>query len=114
QGVVHRRVVGANGVEILPEQKGGAARHRHPQLGRGARLRKGLAVGARHAGLLPGVVAARGSLAGPPRGAHLVAPMLAGAVLSALDEILRGARERVVWLAERRDAAVLVVIDADI
>src|SRR3984893_12945851 len=40
--------------------------------------------------------------------------MLAGAVLAALDEILRGTRERVVGLAERRDAAVLVVIDADI
>src|SRR5712691_12242860 len=40
--------------------------------------------------------------------------MLAGAVLAALDEILRGAGERVVGLAERRHAAVAVIVEPDV
>ena len=40
--------------------------------------------------------------------------MLAGAILAALDEILRGASKRVVGLAERTYPAVAVVIEPDI
>ena len=47
QRVVHRRIVGAHGIEVRPEQESRAARHRHPQLARSLGLRERLAVGAR-------------------------------------------------------------------
>src|SRR5262249_10030143 len=70
---------------------------------------------ARHAGLLPAFVGSRRPCAGRPgSAAHLVAPVLAGAILAALDEILRSAGESVVGLAERRHPAVAVVVEPDI
>src|SRR5215217_151081 len=40
--------------------------------------------------------------------------MFAAVVLAAVEQIARAGAERIVWLAERRDAAVLFVVHADI
>ena len=112
QRVVHRRIVAAHRIEIRPQQESRSARHRHPQLRGGVRLRKRLAVGARHAGAGPGRVAA--TAAGRAGRADLIAPMFAAVIFAAIDQIARGGAERIVGLAERRDPAVAVIVDADI
>ena len=47
----------------------------------------------------------------PARKPHLVAPGFAAPVMAALREVARGAGDRVVRLAVRRDAAVTIVVD---
>src|SRR3954470_17231783 len=92
QRIIHRGVVGAHGIEVRAEQEGGSARYRRPQLGGRVRLRERLAIGSADTGLLPRFEGARRAFVGRARHAtHLIAPMLACAILAALDEILRGA-----------------------
>ena len=113
QRVVHRRVVAFHRIEIRAQQERRTAGDRHPHLRRCVRLRERLAVGARDAGAGPcriGPAAARS----PAGAADLIAPMLAAVILAAVEQIARAGAERVVGLAERRDAAVLVVVHADI
>src|SRR5262249_54868491 len=63
--------------------------------------------------LLPGLIAARCPAYTCLR-AHLVAPVLAAPVFSALHEIARGRAKGVVGSAERVDASVAVVVEADV
>src|SRR5437588_5614295 len=46
--------------------------------------------------------------------AHLITPMLATAIFSPFDEIVGGARERIIRFAEGRDAAVMIIVDAHV
>src|SRR5215470_1721729 len=78
-------------------------------------LRKGPTVGAHDTGGSPRLVTARGfTPLRARRQPDFVTPMLATAVLAALNEIARGRGERIVGTAERRDPAVAVVVDADV
>jgi hypothetical protein len=67
---------------------------------------------------LPFLVTALGAIIGKlglrGRQLHFVPPRFAALILAALEQVARGSCERVVRLAERVDAAVLVVIDADL
>src|SRR5262249_61942101 len=62
----------------------------------------------------PSVVPPPPPPAPPASPAYLVAPVLARAILAALDEILRRAGEPVVGLAEGRHPSVAVVVEPDI
>ena len=101
-------------MEICPQKEGGPARDRNPQLRGCSGMGKGLAVGAGYPRLLPGLESLRDapSRAPPETPLNLVAPVLAAAISAALDQILRGAGDRVIGLAEGRNASITIVIDA--
>src|SRR6201999_2126000 len=100
-------------IEIGSEKETRPARHRHPQLRRGARLREWRAVGTGDAGARPCRVGAAAA-GGCTVGADFVAPVFAAMILAAIDEKARGRAERIVRFSERRYPAVMVVVDADI
>src|SRR5207248_3191964 len=100
--------------KIRTEQEGGTARNGHPQLRGEIRIGKRLPVRARDAECLPRRIAARSLVRAAPGRAHLVTPVLAAPVFAAVDEVARTRAQRIVRLVERIDAAVAIVIDADI
>src|SRR5690606_26891657 len=109
--VIHGRIIALYRVEIGADQEFRTARHGHPTTCLRAGDWIGLAVRAHDAGFLPGRIAAR---SGWRWALHLVAPRLAAPVFAALNEVAAGACERIVRPPERIDAAVSVVIGADI
>src|SRR6185437_9090877 len=113
EGIAGGGVVAVDCAEILPDEERRPAAHRRPQFYAVARPGEGFAVGARNAEFLPLRVAAPAT-AVAAAGSDLAAPRFAAAIAAALDEIARGAGERVVGLAEGRGAPVVVVVDAHV
>src|SRR6476619_1324187 len=93
--VVHRGVVAANRVEIRTEQEGR------------------LAVGARNAGAGPGGIGSAATEGSAGR-ADLITPMFSPTIFASSDQKARAGTERVIGFAERRHAAVAIVIHPDI
>src|SRR6185312_14455723 len=111
QRVAGRGIIGAHGVEVLPDQKGGTAVNRQPQADAVFGARKGNAVGAADTAFMPLRVSAPDTVIGEAMAAgrdrRLAAPGFAAAIAAARDEIARRAGQRIVRLAERIDAAVM-------
>src|SRR5664279_4143605 len=94
QRVAGGRVVGIDRAKILPEQESRPAGNRLPEFHLIAGPRKGGAIGALHAELLPFGVSAHGAVVGEMAAARqldLAAPGFAAPVFAALDQIMRGA-----------------------
>ena len=109
--IVHRRVVAPHRKEIWSEQERRSAGFGDPELRRCVRLREWLAVGAHHASARPCRISP--AALGRSLGTHFIAPMFAGTILAAIDQIFGGRAERVVGPAEGRDFSVAVIVDAD-
>src|SRR5262249_38960002 len=78
------------------------------------RMRERLAIGADHAELMPGLITASVVATDPARHPHLVAPMLAPAILTALHEKTGGRAQRIIGPPERTHTSVAIVIHADV
>ena len=116
--VAARWIVRIDGTKILPTRNAGPPATGIQSFAWSLGPGKCGAVGASHAQIVPFRVRAHrpviceARLAG--RRLHLTAPGLAAPVVSALDQEARRAGKRIVRLAERRGAAVAVIVDAHV
>ena len=117
QRIAERGIVGIDGAEVLPDEESRAAGDRNPQLDLIAGPLELFAIGSAKAVAVPRGIAPHRPVVGHAltarRHLDLAAPGFAAPPFAALDQVARGAGQRVIRLAERIDAPVAIEIDAD-